>query len=93
MRILEFLTTVAGIASTLSFFLQTYRIIKRKSADDISRSMYYTIMPCAIIWLMYGIQIHSIPIIATEVVMLVAASSILICSFIYAGKPEGIAVE
>jgi|WetSurMetagenome_2_1015567.scaffolds.fasta_scaffold945726_2 MtN3 and saliva related transmembrane protein len=91
--ILEFMTTVAGIASTMSFFFQTYKIIKRKSAEDVSRPMYYTIMPCVFIWLAYGIQIHSIPIIATEVVMLVAASSILICSFIYAVKPEKITAE
>ncbi len=93
MKILEFLTTVAGIVSTMSFFLQTYRIIKRKSAEDVSRSMYCTILPCVIIWLAYGIQIHSFPIIVTEVVMLTAASSILICTFIYAKKPEEIAVE
>ena len=93
MKILELMTTVAGIASTLSFFLQTYKIIQRKSADDVSRSMYYTIMPCAVIWLAYGIQINCSPIIATEVVMLLAVTSILICSFIYAGKPEEIAVK
>lgn len=83
MSILEFLTIIAGITGTASFFLQTFKIIKRKSAGDVSSAMYFVILPGAIIWLVYGINIRSLPIIITEVIMIVGVSSILICSYIY----------
>lgn len=52
---LEFLATIAGIAGTMSFFLQGYKIYKRKRAEDVSKTMYFVILPGAVIWLIYGI--------------------------------------
>ena len=83
MKILEFLTTLTGITGSMSFFLQTFKIIKRKSAKDVSKTMYFIILPGTVTWLIYGIAIQSVPIITTEIVIIVAIASILICSYIY----------
>ena len=80
---LEFLATIAGIAGTMSFFLQGYKIYKRKRAGDVSKTMYFIILPGAFIWLIYGIRLRSAPLIITEIIMIAAASLILILSYIY----------
>jgi MtN3 and saliva related transmembrane protein len=53
---------VAGACTTLSFIPQVYHIWKRRSAEDISGTMFMIFSIGSFFWLLYGIGIHSVPI-------------------------------
>ena len=57
MNILPILTTIFGTLIGFAYFLQTYKIFKRKSAKDISIITYIFFIVGVVIWLIYGISI------------------------------------
>ena len=52
----------AGACTTFSFIPQVYHIWKRQSAHDISGAMYSIFSIGSLLWLLYGIGMHSIPV-------------------------------
>ena len=66
MTLLSFLATVFGSAMALANFPQAYRIFKRKSAGDISILTYTILFVGAIVWVLYGIEIQSSPLIISN---------------------------
>lgn len=68
MSILAILATAAGIVSSLVMLPQVHKIFKRKSAKDISISMYISLIVIGIIWILYGIEISNWPIIISNTV-------------------------
>jgi MtN3 and saliva related transmembrane protein len=68
---------LAGTLTTFSFLPQVIQTWKSKSAKDISLSMFVTFCAGVFLWLVYGIVIHDLPVIVTNFVTLILASSIL----------------
>lgn len=66
MSVLSFLATVFGSAMALANYPQAFRIFKRKSAGDISILTYSILFVGAIVWVLYGIEIQSSPIIISN---------------------------
>jgi len=64
--ILETLATVVGIVSSFAMLPQIYRIFKRKSAKDISIWTYAYMLAAGVIWVLYGLNIQSFPIMITN---------------------------
>jgi MtN3 and saliva related transmembrane protein len=64
--ILELLATFVGIVSSFAMIPQVYRIFKRKSAKDISISTYSFMCVAGVIWVLYGLNIQSFPIVVTN---------------------------
>ena len=81
--ILNSIGTVAAFCTTISFLPQLIRIWRRKSADDISLSMFLLFSFGVACWLVYGLGIGSGPITAANAITLALALAILACKFRY----------
>jgi MtN3 and saliva related transmembrane protein len=78
--------SVAAVCTTLSFLPQLLRVWRRKSAQDISLSMFLLFSFGVACWLVYGLGIGSTPIIAANAVTLILALAILALKLRYDGK-------
>lgn len=67
----------AGFCTTIAFLPQAIKTWKTKSAKDLSLGMYSIFCTGVILWLTYGFLINNLPIILTNLVCIVLASSIL----------------
>jgi MtN3 and saliva related transmembrane protein len=76
----EYITTlglVAGVLTTIAYLPQLLKTWKSKSADDLSWSMLIMLCTGIVLWLVYGVYVHDIPIIAANIVTLCFSSIIL----------------
>jgi len=83
---LELIGSVAACATTISFLPQLFRVWQRKSARDISLTMFLLFSFGLACWLIYGIGIGSPPIIAANVVTLTLALAILALKLHYESR-------
>jgi MtN3 and saliva related transmembrane protein len=67
----------AGTLTTISFFPQLVKTWKSRSTKDISLGMYISFCSGIFLWLVYGLLIDSVPVIAANAVTLVIACLIL----------------
>ncbi|MBI3777648.1 MAG: SemiSWEET transporter [Gammaproteobacteria bacterium] len=74
---------VAGALTTISFIPQVIKIWKTKHARDISLGMFAIFSSGVLLWLFYGIQIGSIPVIVANAVTLGLSLTILIFKMRY----------
>ncbi len=75
--LLEAIGSCAAVCTTVSFVPQLIRVWRRKSADDISLIMFLLFSFGVFCWLIYGIGLDSVPMIAANVVTLTLALAIL----------------
>jgi MtN3 and saliva related transmembrane protein len=80
---LESIGSIAAACTTVSFVPQLVRVWRRKSARDISLTMFLLFSFGVASWLIYGIGLHARPIIAANAVTLVLALAILILKIRY----------
>ena len=78
---------IAGTLTTLSFLPQLVRVWKTQSTRDISAGMLLVFTSGVGLWLMYGILLSDLPIIISNTVTLILASSILVLKLRYE-KPD-----
>ncbi|MGC8484877.1 MAG: SemiSWEET transporter [Candidatus Baltobacteraceae bacterium] len=78
MSALDLLGLSAGTLTTLSFMPQMLRIVKRRSADDLSYGALAFFILGISLWVWYGIALHSLPILLTNAVTLALNFSILV---------------
>ena len=86
MTFLSVLATVFGVISAFANFPQIWKIFKTKSAKDISTVTYTILCAGNIVWLLYGFEINSYPIITLESLGLIEFIIILIGCFLYGKK-------
>jgi MtN3 and saliva related transmembrane protein len=86
MTMLSVLATVLGAAMGISNFLQAYKIFRRKSAKDISIAGFSLLFVGAFIWVLYGIEINSLPIILSNLTGTLGVLSVIIGWFMYGRK-------
>lgn len=67
----------AGTLTTLAFLPQFIKTWKTRSAGDVSFGMLVTFTTGVFLWLLYGISIDSLPVIAANAVTLLLAGLIL----------------
>ena len=63
MTLLAILAAIFGVGASFAMIPQTYKIFKTKSAKDISPSSYSFLATAGFVWVLYGIEIQSYPII------------------------------
>jgi len=68
----------AATCTTLSFLPQLIRVIRLRSARDISLGMFLVFSVGTVMWLVFGLLSHSKPMIAANAVTLALSISILI---------------
>jgi len=69
------------ITSTILEFnpiLQTIKIIKHKEAKDVSLWTYLMIFIIGVMWLVYSIQIESLPLIIGNAIKIFASSTVIV---------------
>jgi MtN3 and saliva related transmembrane protein len=74
----EAIGLMAGVLTTLSFLPQVRQTWRTKSAKDLSLPMFLSFCTGVLLWLVYGIMIHSVPIMLANGVTLVLSGAILI---------------
>lgn len=83
MEPLELITTAAGTVMSFAWFLQAYKIVKRKSSADVSLSFLLVFFFGAIVWIAYGLQINSFPVIFANAIAIVGILTVLVAFFKY----------
>ena len=79
----EGLGFVAAFCTTAAFVPQLVRVLKRRSARDVSLPTFLMFSIGVFLWLVYGFDIHSKPVIASNGVTLVLSVSILVLKLRY----------
>ena len=74
---LEWTGYVAATLTTLAFVPQAVKTIRSKDASSISLGMYVVFTTGLCFWLAYGIVLGSWPMILSNVITLVLATTIL----------------
>jgi MtN3 and saliva related transmembrane protein len=83
---LEWIGSTAAVCTTVSFVPQLIRVWRRKSAHDISLTMFLLFSFGVACWLVYGIGIGSRPVIAANAAALVLSVAILVLKVRYDRK-------
>jgi MtN3 and saliva related transmembrane protein len=74
---------VAGVLTTIAYLPQLIKTWKSKSADDLSWTMLIVLCIGISLWLVYGVSVHDLPIIAANIVTFIFAGIILILKIRY----------
>jgi len=69
---------VAGTLTTIAFVPQLLRILKTRSAHDISWWMFGILIAGIVMWLWYGIRVDALPVIIANAVTLALAVAIVL---------------
>ena len=81
------ITTIIGLSAafgtTVSFLPQAIKTIQTKNTSGISLYMYALFTAGTLLWLIYGIMSHSLPVTIANVVTFVFASIILVYKLKY----------
>jgi MtN3 and saliva related transmembrane protein len=80
---IEILGLIAGTLTTISFVPQLIKIVKSKSAKDVSLIMFLIFVVGIFLWLVYGILTKTLAIIVANSVTLILALSILFLKIKY----------
>ena len=76
----------AALLTTIAFLPQLYKTWQTKSADDVSLVMLILFITGLFCWIIYGLKIHSVPILFANVVTFIFNFSILILKISYKKK-------
>jgi len=77
MDFIEVLGLTAGSCTTIAFLPQVIKTWKSRSAKDLSLGMFSFFCFGVLLWLIYGIFQHDVPVIAANLVTLLLASTLL----------------
>ena len=80
---IDFFGFSAALLTTIAFLPQLYKTWKTKSAGDVSLVMLILFITGLICWIIYGIKIHSIPILVANIITFILNFSILILKITY----------
>ena len=78
---------LAGTLTTIAFIPQIVRIVRTRSAHDISWWMFGIFCTGIALWLWYGIRLDALPLILANVVTLALALAILFLKWRYGRDP------
>jgi MtN3 and saliva related transmembrane protein len=74
---------LAGTLTTISFVPQVHKVWRTKRSDDLSSGMLVTFGLGVFLWLIYGMLIHSMPVIVANAVTLALILMILVLKLRY----------
>lgn len=80
---IDVLGWVAGTLTTIAFFPQLLKTWTTRSAKDVSLGMMITFCIGVFLWLVYGLAIQAMPVIACNAITLVLALSIVVLKIRY----------
>jgi MtN3 and saliva related transmembrane protein len=74
---IEIVGLIAGVLTTIAYLPQVRKTWKTKSVKELSLSMYVVMFIGVMLWLAYGILIHSISIILANIVTGILTSMLI----------------
>ena len=74
---MEYMGLIAGALVTFGFVPQIIRVFKLKSAREISALFNVLLLVGMVLWLIYGISLHLVPIILWNIVGILLVSILL----------------
>jgi MtN3 and saliva related transmembrane protein len=77
MNSIQVLGLVAGSLTTAAFLPQVIKTWKSRSAKDLSLGMFSLFCLGVLLWLIYGIMVQDIPVIAANFLTLMLACTLL----------------
>ena len=78
MNSIQLLGLIAGSLTTAAFFPQVLKTWKSRSAKDLSLGMFSLFCVGVLLWLVYGIIVRDVPVIAANLLTLMLASTLLV---------------
>ncbi len=81
MNTTQLLGLTAGAFTTIAFLPQVLKTWKSRSAKDLSLGMFSLFCVGVAMWLVYGIMVRDIPVIAANLLTLLLASTLLFFKF------------
>ena len=69
---------LAGTLTTLSFVPQVLKTARTRRCDDVSLGMLLAFTAGISLWLVYGLYLHSLPIILANAVTLVLTGAMIV---------------
>ncbi len=75
--------TIVGIFLGFSNIPQAYKIFKRKKVDDLAIISFLIVEVGSFIWVLYGLEMKSLPILVPNLLGFFATSLVLIGYFMY----------
>ena len=85
----EVVGTVAGLCSTSSFIPQVLKAWRERDTTAISKRMYLVTVSAFSLWIIYGLMIASIPIVAFNIASLLLSGTILLLKLRQAAADTG----
>jgi MtN3 and saliva related transmembrane protein len=85
--------SLGGLCSVGAFFPQIYRIVSRRSADDVSFSMYIIIMFGAALWIFYAYMNDSTALLVTNVAIFIIGAVIAGLRLRFGRKGNGVKLD
>jgi len=82
----EFFGYSAAILTTLAFLPQLIKTIKTKTADDVSLITLIMFLAGVGFWIIYGIKISSLPILAANLITFFLNALILVSKIYFSNK-------
>ncbi len=76
-ELLAMITVVSGSIMSFSFFIQSHKIWRRKSAEDISLPFFIIFLIGTILWLLYGLSINSYSVTIANTFAVIGISSVI----------------
>jgi MtN3 and saliva related transmembrane protein len=80
---INFIGYAAATCTTVSFLPQLIRVVRLRSAKDISLGMFSIFSAGTAMWLTYGLLSHTWPVVVANGVTLVLSFSILVLKLRY----------
>lgn len=73
----------AGTMTVLAFVPQVLKTWRSRSATDVSLAMYLIFAVGVFLWIIYGVVIHSAPVIAANAITLLLALTMIVFKGIF----------
>lgn len=80
---IDLIGSLAGMLTTIAFIPQVIKTWRSGSAEDISLVMFLLFTTGVLLWLVYGIALHAVPIIVANCITLVLALTIVFLKIRY----------
>lgn len=88
MTFLASLATITGIFLGLGSLPQAIKIFQTKSARDIAPISYVIVVFGSFIWILYGLELKSLPIVIPNILGVILGVVILVGWFRYGKSPK-----
>jgi MtN3 and saliva related transmembrane protein len=85
-QLLNWIGYLAGTLTTIAFVPQLIKIVRTKSARDVSLGMFVLFMVGVLLWLIYGWLRADMVLIAANTVTLALSVAILVCKLWFERK-------